>query len=131
MGKKGDALRASKLAQSKYTFTITQLVEHDLAVEQRTAERVRKEMRAERDEQLLQIFALILSMPMVVLIEQFGWPPPYNGRNSHRYKSVRFGDLLTDEINKVFGYGKTPDDIKKYNERAKKLYDIEFKVTEG
>ena len=130
MGKKGDALRASKLAQSKYTFTITQLVEHDLAVEQRTAERVRKEMRAERDKQLLQIFSLLISMPMVVLVEHFGWAPPYIGRNSHRYKSVRFGDLMVEEIDKVFGNGKTAPDWLAYNERAKELYGIEFKVVE-
>lgn len=130
MGKKGDLLRAQKRATTTYSFTLEQLVKHDYDVEQRTAKRVRKEMRTERDKQLLQIFSLLISMPMVVLVEHFGWAPPYIGRNSHRYKSVRFGDLMVEEIDKVFGNGKTAPDWLAYNERAKELYGIEFKVVE-
>lgn len=54
MGKKGDALRASKAQSATYTFTRAQLEEHDRKVLEAYKERVREECKEHLKEQIEQ-----------------------------------------------------------------------------
>ena len=118
MGKKGEALRAAKQAQSCYTFTREQLLAHDRAVvddyKKRFDDRLREAFKAEEErvnaeiqaewrkradlfsgtgmDNIYTLLSMTLAVPIEVLIDEFGWRPlPAEDKKVHpRSRLARF-----------------------------------------
>lgn len=157
MGKKGDLLRAQKAMNTRYTFTREQLEVHDQQVISARKEAIKMDLTREMEqefqrrkeefdrvskeewerraaefktgnakEDFYNLLTYLLSLSSRVLIEQFGWSVPV--RNDNRYKILRFGDALVDEINKI--QANEMLDIRKYNDETFEKYGIKFERRE-
>lgn len=130
MGKKGEALRAAKLANTRYTFTREQLEERDRAVEkayrERYEERLRAAFKAEKErcdaeiaaewkrreeifgnrggnDSVYNLMALTIAVPIEVLISEFSWKPlPQEGHKVHpRSRLARFVVRCEEILNEI------------------------------
>lgn len=127
MGKNGAAMRAAKNDNVIYTFTKSQLMEHDLLVIKSEEEKLQKkldEMREEKNKELdaylkaewkkredmfrqshdslANLLGIMLSVPARVLVEKFGWdvvPHDWNGETD--VPLARFSQAVVDEINSI------------------------------
>lgn len=143
MGRKGDALRAAKMARVTRTFTEEQLRLHDKQIEDEYKKRFDRLMKKQLDEderereeyfyqhatELWQDHALTLisyfyAMACRVMIEEFGWPVPHTNRKNLRI--IRFGEALANEIENVTHTERRA--LKDYAAETKELYGIEFRV---
>ncbi len=158
MGKKGAALREKKSNNAVYTFTGAQLQEHDRVVIETFRERVKSECHrkvqedieeqkkvvdqyiqdewAKREELfrdegkvMTELLSLLLCVSSRVLIEKFHWKPiPVDGYYDKRNKTVRFADLVVQEINGICE--DDHKDIRRYCEETYELYGVKFAAEE-
>lgn len=158
MGRTGALLRSGKKQSTRYTFTGEELEEHDRQVikawranadalmrkhAQEAARQYEDEVTAEInkvwDERKRQfksggwedtastIISYTLALSCRVLIEQFGWKPP-NTRGRHT-KIMHYADALTREIGAI---GRDSEqDIVRYAEETKRLYDLSFEADDA
>ena len=130
MGKNGALLRAEKRKNTVYTFTREQLEARDRAVEQaykeRFDERLRAAFKAEQEridaeiaaewqrreeifgnrggnDSVYNLLALTIVVPIMVLIDEFGWRPlpPEHKRMHPRSKLARFVICCEDILNDI------------------------------
>ena len=75
---------------------------------------------------LLQYFCAISCR---VLIEHFRWKPiPKEGKYDRRNRTMRYADLLADEIGKISADEMM--DIRRYSEQTYELYGVRFTASE-
>ena len=158
MGKKGEALRAAKLANTRYTFTREQLEERDRAVEaaykERYEERLRAMFKAEEErinaeiaeewkrreeifgdrggnDSVYNLMALTIAVPIEVLIDEFGWRPlpPENRKIHPRSRLARFVIRCEETLNAIAD--DETKDIRAYCDEVWQRTGVRLNLTEG
>lgn len=154
MGKKGDALRAERAANARYTFTGAELEARDRMlidryrnqimedctrkleaqfeqnvkeVDEHIAEewKKREAMFQDNGEKLSEVLRLLLATSSRILIERFGWKPiPKDGNYDGRNRTHRFAKCLAEEINMITG--DETKDIRQYCDETYEKYGVKF-----
>lgn len=150
MGKSGAALRAAKNDNVIYTFSKSQLMDHDLLVIKNEEERLQQkldEIRAQKNKELdeylndewqkreelfrqshdslVNLLGILLSVPARVLVEKFGWdsvPLDWDGKID--IPLARFSQAVVEEINTI-AIDDTKD-IRKYCDETYEKYGIKY-----
>lgn len=138
MGKKGEALRASKMKNVTYTFTREQLARRDEAVkreyQRQYDERLRMQARAEEqrlNDRRLSILPLMMAIPIEVLLDEFGWRPlPEEGKYIHpRSRLARFVLACEDRLN-ALTEEETKETLEEYCSRVWEKSGVRLERTE-
>ena len=158
MGKKGEALRAAKLQNTRYTFTREQLEERDRTVEkaykERYEDRLRAMFKAEQErvdaeiaaewkrreeifgdrggnDSIFNLMALTIAVPIEVLIDEFDWRPlpPEEHKVHPRSRLARFV-IRCEEILNAIAEDETKD-IRTYCEEVWQKTGARLNLTEG
>lgn len=80
-------------------------------------------------DNFLNLLQYLLAVPSRVLIEHFGWRPiPKDGKYDRRNRTMRFADLVADEIGKI-SHDEMMD-VRRYSDETYKLYGVRFDAKE-
>lgn len=75
------------------------------------------------------MLSFLLAVSSRVLVEQFGWAPlPKDRLYNHRYRLVRFGDAVAEEISGICN--DEMKDIRRYCDEVYDLYGVKFQLEE-
>ena len=157
MGKNGVLLRVAKKQSTVYTFTREQLEARDRAVEQaykeRFDERLRAAFKAEEErvnaeiakewkrreeifgkggtDGMYNLLALTIAVPIMVLIDEFGWKPlpPEHKRLHPRSRLARFVICCEDILNDISS--DENKDIRAYCEAAWQRSGVKLSTQEA
>ena len=154
MGKKGAALRASRSANARYTFTGAELEARDQRLLDRFRNQIMEECQRKLQEQfdqnmkevdehiaeewkkrevlfndkgerLSELLRLLLACSSRVLIEKFHWKPiPVDGNYDKRNRTYQFAQYLAEEINDICT--DESKDIRRYCDETYEKYGVKF-----
>lgn len=137
------AERENKMAQTRYEYTNEQIEQIKNQAVAEAAERIKAKTRAEIDkhideewrkreeffsgadetERMQKALCLLMSVPVKILCEDFGWKSPRWENDMHN-KLWRFVDAVIKEVNRVSDDQSI--DIRRYGEEVTRKYGIEF-----
>lgn len=150
MGRKGDALRAAKMARVTRTFTEEQLRLHDQQVKREAILMYQQELKRHTREQynelndrirveweqrakefasddlnnnFMNAVAYMFAIPCRVLIEQFGWKP-VRYANCPQTRTEKLAVAMIEELNRITENEKK--DIRTYARETFDKYGLKF-----
>lgn len=87
-----------------------------------------KALSGETDEErMLKVLVLLMSAPVKVLCEKFGWKP-ITDEKDHRSRLLQFSEAVVEEVNRICGDEMT--DIRAVAEEAYKKYGVKYEVSD-
>lgn len=93
------------------------------------ADRAREFQQNGQGENFLNLLQYLLAVPARVLIESFHWKPiPKDGKYDRRNRTMRFADLVAEEIGKISADEMM--DVRRYSAETYELYGVRFDAAE-
>ena len=87
-----------------------------------------KALSGETDEErMLKVLVLLMSAPVKVLCEKFGWKP-ITDEKDHRSRLLQFSEAVVEEVNRICGDEMM--DIRAVAEEVYEKYGVKYKVSD-